>query len=312
MNLVVGSINYDFTIYVSEFPEAGQTVTDGELFESPGGKGLNQAIASARSGTKTTFVGSVGNDFISKLLTEVVKKEKKENKNFLPYLITSKGNSGCAFITVRKRDGENKIVVSPGANRTLSKGKVYELLKKIDFSSILLQCELEEEVIRMCIEFAKRKGKSVFLNAAPFRPWLKDIYHLVDFLIMNESEAMELAKTLGIDGNINDIAKELSRSSRNVLITLGERGVIFCGGNRCFQMDAFEVNSIDTVGAGDSFCGYFVSHVNKGKSIEEALIFASAAGALSTTKRGVFHSIPYLYQVEKFLRKAKRPAIREL
>lgn len=314
MNLVVGSINYDFTIYVSDFPEIGQTITDGVLRESPGGKGFNQAVASARAGAKTKFIGCVGDDSISNLLMKHMHSELKENKKFIPQIIKIKNvKSGCAFITVRDNDGSNKIVVSPGANRKIPKSKVYEQLKKKDFSCILLQCELDEDIVRMCLEFSRKNGKKIFLNAAPFKPWVKDVFHLANFLIANEIEILHIGRALGLNGEILQIVKEISKGfPGGIVVTLGKRGLIFCDRSRCFHMGAFQVRSVDTVGAGDSFCGYFSACIELGKSLEDALLFASASGALSTTKKGAFKSIPYFKEVERFIRNSKKPEIKTL
>lgn len=306
MNVVVGSINYDFTIYIRDFPEVGQTVTDGRFSTSPGGKGFNQAIACSRAGTKTKFIGCIGGDIIGKILSDVLKKEKSINRNFIPAVSVLKNQqSGCAFILVRE-DGKNKIVVSPGANRKISKKNVYNEMKKDDFEFILLQCEIEKDILEMCIDFAKKRKRKVILNSAPFRPWVKDIYVFVDFLVMNETEAKELARALSIDAkDLAGIAKALVSENRKIIITLGEEGVIFCDSENCFHLDAFEVKSVDAVGAGDAFCGYFASCLEKGKDIKEAIIFASAAGALTTTKKGAFTSIPNYNQVKKFLKDKK-------
>lgn len=314
MNLVVGSINYDFTIYVEEFPAEGQTISDGILRESPGGKGFNQAVASARAGVRTKFVGCVGDDTIAMALAEHISRETKRNRNFTADIITSKGSrSGCAFILVRRGDGKNKIVVSPGANRRIPKSRVQEHLRKDDFHSILLQCELEEDVVGMCVELSRKRGKRVFLNAAPFRPWVKNIYHLADFLIVNESEALELARVLRIEGDLVRFAKDLVGSFKGaVVITLGERGVIFCDGSRCFHMDAFKVKSIDAVGAGDSFCGYLAACISKGMSVEDALTIASASAAITTTRYGAAASIPYMREVMRFMRNSKVLEVRHL
>lgn len=313
MNIVVGSINYDFTIYVDRFPEVGQTVTDGTLFESPGGKGLNQAVASARAGSKTKFIGCVGDDIIADMLLDFLKQESKKNKNFQHTLIVSKGKTGCAFITVRSDDGKNEIVVSPGANKRINKSKVYQELKRSKFDSILLQCELEEDIVEMCIHFSRKNGKRVFLNTAPFKEWVKDVYHLADFVVMNELEASALASRLKLNSDTSHIARYLAdKVSGGALITLGEKGVIFCNKKEFFHMPAFSVRSVDTVGAGDSFCGYFASFISRGYSIKEAVVYASAAGAISTTKKGAFSSIPYINEVLRFLKNSQKPEIKEL
>ncbi len=301
MNLVVGSINLDFTIYVPRFPEVGETVTDGDLFISPGGKGFNQAVASSRAGVKTKFVGAVGDDIMWEVIKKFVSDEKMLETEIF---ILGEEQTGSAFIVV-DRLGNNRIVVSPGANKKIPIDDLMLTLEMTKFSQILLQCEVDYEVISRVIDFAKKRGCKIFLNTAPFKSWVEDVYMSADFLIMNEIEAKLLCKSSEPSADSEEmilIAREIQkRTGKYVIITMGENGVVVKGPDIDSHFPAFEVTPVDTTGAGDTFCGYFSAEMLARGDIVEAIRISSVAAALCVTKKGAVSSIPTKTEVEKFL-----------
>ncbi len=301
MNLVIGSVNVDFTLKVDRFPSEGETITGAKLYISAGGKGLNQAVASARAGAETQFVGCAGKD----LLFEFIKSALAEEKNIkLNIRVDDEERTGTAFIIV-DRNGKNKIVVSPGANRKLFPQDVERYIKELKPSHVILQCELEYEVVSTAMWVAKHQGARIFLNTAPFRAWVKDIYHMADFLILNESEAELLSGEVIKDMQVAlDVASHISQLSGNsVLITLGKMGGVFVSQKERLTYRAFDVNAVDTTAAGDTFTGFFSACLLKNYSIPDALIFASAASALCVSREGAINSIPKRDDVLNFLQK---------
>ena len=324
-NLVVGSINFDFTIKIRRFPEEGETITGGVFFSSPGGKGLNQAIASARAGMKTYLLGCVGDDPFSQKIKESVADE--ENLK-LKAIVKKNTSTGCAFIIVDDK-GKNRIVVSPGANLLLSPDDVERTIQDIEeVSSLVVQCELTKDTVKTALETAKKRGITSFLNTAPFKDWVKDICHLADFIILNEKEAKMLVeeekeemgtdegkksetKTSWDSGEIVQWGLSAVRRIRvvygsDVILTLGGNGVIFHG-DFTEHFPAFQVNSpVDTTGAGDTFIGYFTAEFIRTGDIRNAIHVAQGASALCVSRKGAVSSIPTLSEVHTYISSHKQ------
>jgi ribokinase len=304
MILIVGSINIDFTIKVKRFPEEGETITDGVFFQSPGGKGLNQAVASARAGEKTFLVCSVGNDVFWKFIEDYLKNEK--NLTILPEV--NKGfSTGVAFILVDDK-GKNKIVVSPGANAKLSSNHVRQVLEQSNPRFVVLQCEIPFDVVQTVMEMKNKLNFIVVFNTAPFKSWVREIIHIPDFVIMNEVEAKQI---FGKDVKDKDSAVVVLKDypfHNSVMITLGKDGVVLLNqekGKKISHFPAFEVDVVDTTGAGDTFAGYFSAMMSAGKDLEESINLAQAASAVCVTREGAVKSIPKFHEVLAFLQTLK-------
>jgi len=300
--VVIGSLNLDFSIKTHRFPEVGETLTGGKFVISPGGKGLNQAIASARGGEKTYLICSVAKDIMWQQVFSHIKKERKIK--VIP-VFSRKNHTGCAFILLDD-SGNNRILVAPGANLDLSFSEVLRRLKKLKPKHIIFQNELSEKLVKNIL---KLKGKFLeakfFFNPAPYKDFVKDIANKPDFLIMNEGEASLLfdKKILSENDAIKTLEDLRGDFKNNVLITLGEKGVVFLHNGVAEHLPAFQVNAVDTTAAGDTFVGYLSAAILKGKNIKDSIIFAQAASAICVSRYGAFTSIPYLQEVEKFLKK---------
>jgi ribokinase len=298
--LVIGSSNTDLIVTMDHFPNAGETLEGISFQIAMGGKGANQAIAAQRAGGDVTFVTSLGNDANG---NGALKYYKNQGLDVSYSLIVDDEATGTAMIWVDK-NGENSIVVIPGANRLLSSGYLIarqELIEKTDI--IVLQMEIPYETIKSICKIASQKGKKVILNAAPAYSLDEEIYKSVYILVVNETEAEVLTEE-----KIEDIGEEaiinklLKRGVQNVILTLGNKGCLFKNGNEILKIPAFSVNAVDSTAAGDTFCGALATGIGKNHNMKDVLEFASAAAALCVTRLGAQPSIPTEKEVIDFLK----------
>jgi ribokinase len=277
---VVGSINWDRVLRVPHLPLPGETVAGTELLEGLGGKGANQAVAAKRAGGQVTFFASVGDDEAGHSATQILKQE-----GIILELYTSRLPTGTALIGVNA-DGQNSIMIYPGANADLSLTSVsLERLGRF----VLLQLELSKETWQHAVRLAKQKGSVVVVNASPLSSdvTLED-FAGVDVLIVNEVEAGQL---LGGSRATNapqalEYARRLQRVCPAVVITLGAEGAIWAQDKQTGVSQGYPVNVVDTTGAGDAFAGALVVALSEGHAIADGVRFANAAGALATLSAG--------------------------
>lgn len=287
---MVGSANLDLVALAARVPSAGETVLGHGYFEAPGGKGLNQAVAAARAGAIVSFVGAVGADSAGHLLQSVVTSEGIDST----HLHTLSGvPTGRALIAVGD-DGDNLIVVVPGANALLGSTAVLEAKELIESARVLLvQHEIPDDGIYTALRIAKAAGVLTILNPAPARAVRADTLSLVDVLVPNEHEYEIIAS-----------ATDLS-SVPTLVVTEGERGARVVGEAGLDRVDPFAVASIDSVAAGDAFCGTLAASLAAGLSLDTSLQRASAAGALATTRHGAVPSLPTSSEVDALIRSAR-------
>nr|WP_315116682.1 ribokinase [uncultured Clostridium sp.] len=295
--LVIGSINIDYVSTVEELPRKGETLHANSFEDSAGGKGANQAVAARRLGAEVSMIGAVGNDVIGKKLKESLEKEGIDvsciNAVDVP--------TGNALITVDK-NGDNTIVVYSGANFQLDNKWIDDSEKLIKRSDIVvLQLEIPMETVMYSAKLGKKHNKIVILNPAPAKELPEEIYNYIDYITPNETE---LYKLTGVEDDIEGASRKLlDRGARNVVVTLGEKGCYCLGEVGEYGIDSFKVEAIDTTAAGDSFNGALAVALCENKKIEDALKFANAVGALTTTKKGAQTSLPYMKEVDKFISK---------
>ncbi|SFQ03818.1 ribokinase [Amycolatopsis rubida] len=285
--VVVGSANVDLVVGVPRHPGAGETVLGGDLRRSPGGKGANQAVAAALAGgAETTFLGAFGpGDGAGFLLASLAKAGVRTD-------LVSRVDSatGTAFIMVSP-DGENSIVVAPGANSRLSlAGEQLERIAAADV--VLAQLEIPLEAVTAAAA-ARRPGARMVLNAAPSRP-LPEID--ADVLIVNEHEAADLA---GASAAPEELARILQRRAPAVVITLGAAGCVVAE-REVAHLPGFRVSPVDTTGAGDTFCGVLAAALAEGRPLREAAERAGAAAALAVTRPGAQSAVPTVAEVAEF------------
>lgn len=292
--LVVGSSNMDLTVRVDHLPVPGETITNAKFEQSLGGKGANQAVAAARLGGDVTFVTSLGVDSYASDL-----KHQFETVGIsMDYVFeTPEAPTGTAFIFV-SREGENCIAVAPGANACLTPEKVDAFTKAIDEAEIVvMQAEIPYDTVRKVALYAASKGKSVLYNPAPACDVDDELMRAVSVLVLNEVEA-SVVSGIGYDGsNLEEIADSLmARGAKTIVITLGGDGVYMKNSGMSVRIPCHKVEVVDTVAAGDTFCGALAA---KGVVNRDALEFANAAAAIAVTRPGAQSSIPTLEEVNQ-------------
>ena len=290
--LVVGSLNMDYTIYVNDFPKEGETLFGNNRFIQPGGKGANQAVAIAKSGlVNTLMIGAIGNDKDGEEVKNIVSSFGVDVK-----LIKKDVETGNATIVVDK-NSENKIIIIGGANTSLSIDDIdVSLIEKADY--IVLQNEINQAVNDFVINKAYELNKTIIYNPAPYRNIDDDILKKITYFIPNEIELEKYSNMNNIDDGVSYL---LNKGIKNVLVTLGTKGSLLKNKNESIKVDAFKVDAIDTVAAGDTFVGYFVSALASGKSEKEAMLLASKASSITVSRKGSLVSIPTLKEIyEKY------------
>ena len=290
--LVVGSLNMDYTIYVNDFPKEGETLFGNNRFIQPGGKGANQAVAIAKSGlVNTLMIGAIGNDKDGEEVKNIVSSFGVDVK-----LIKKDVETGNATIVVDK-NSENKIIIIGGANTSLSIDDIdISLIEKADY--IVLQNEINQAVNDFVINKAYELNKIIIYNPAPYRIINDDILKKITYFIPNEIELEKYSNMNNVDDGISYL---LNKGIKNVLVTLGTKGSLLINKNELIKVDAFKVDAIDTVAAGDTFVGYFVSALASGKSEKEAMLLASKASSITVSRKGSLVSIPTLKEIyEKY------------
>lgn len=298
--LVLGSSNIDLILRIPRFHYPGETILGENLVTVFGGKGANQAIASKRLGGKVAFITKLGNDHYGKSYRRYLIENGLDQK----YLLRDKKlPTGIALIELNPK-GENRIIVCPGANGTLSEKdlKRLSLLWK-SIKVFVTQLEIPIETVKMGLKMAKEYGALTLLNPSPPIRLPSDIFSSIDFIVPNEWEAQSLTG-LKMKGNrdIPKMAKRLlERGAQNVVITLGPKGLFFKNMSEEIWMEAFSVNIVDTTAAGDAFMGALALSLSEGKSIRETLRFANGAGSLATTKLGAQPSLPSRRDLDKYL-----------
>ncbi|GHE90473.1 ribokinase [Amycolatopsis deserti] len=292
--VVVGSANVDLVVDVPRHPAGGETILGGDLRRTPGGKGANQAVAAARAGgAETTFAGALGTDESADLL--LASLERAGVRTDLVSRVDAP--TGTALITVSP-DGENAIVVAPGANARLELTAAQ--VERIAHADVVLaQLEIPLGTVRAAAA-ARRPGAVMALNAAPSRDLPADLWDAVDLLVVNEHEAADLARA---EGTPEDLAKVLLERVPAVVITLGADGSLVAERDReTVRVPGIRVAAVDTTGAGDTFCGVLAAGLARGLALAEAARLAGVAAALAVTRPGAQDAVPAAAEVEESAR----------
>ena len=284
---VVGSINQDFVLRLERRPEPGETVTGAELSLFPGGKGANAAVAAARLGARVTMLGRVGEDAFGEGLMRNLREAGIDTKHVEPIPEVS---TGSAFITVTP-DGENAIVVSPGANRSFGPGEVDDAAEDLRAAGVIVaQLEVDAGAVERAAEIVTGAGGRFLLNLAPPREVSGRLISLADPLVVNEHEARFL---LGDGGEPEAVVEGLQElGPRSVVVTLGADGAVLGAGGSTHRFGAPEVEVADSTGAGDAFVGALAARIAHGDALEEAVPYAVRAGAIAVTREGAQGSLP--------------------
>lgn len=295
--LVIGSMNMDLVVKADRYPVNGETVIGSDFQQIPGGKGANQACAIAKLGGKVGFIGACGEDEYGKqLLTNL------ENCGVdTGFIETVDKSTGIAAITVEK-NGDNRIIIIPGANKEVSPNIIENnknYIKKANI--ILLQLEIPLNTVIYTIKMAKKYNKTVILDPAPARKLPINIYNMIDFILPNEVEIEGLIPDENLIGTDTKVKRLLELGIKNVILTQGSSGVTLYTNNRKNHYSAEKLEVMDTTAAGDAFAGAFAHYLNLNYSIEEAIKYANIAAGLTVTKLGAQSSLPDEKTINEYL-----------
>lgn len=285
-----GSCNIDNVYEVEHIVSPGETISSASLTHFPGGKGLNQSVAIARSGENVYHAGCVGHD------GEMLKKVLRDSGVDVSYLKTTDTFTGCAIIQLDHR-GENSIILYPGANHAIDKAYVDKVLSDFDEGDILV---LQNEISNLdyIIKKGAQKKMRIVLNPSPFEEKLREIdLNDISVLMLNEIEAAAFCQKKEVDA----IYEYFTSNYKNleVVLTLGAQGCVYMAQGKKIHCPSYSVEVKDTTSAGDTFTGYFVSAMVYNTDIAVALKRASAASAIAVSKKGASSSIPNKEEVEE-------------
>ncbi|MFC5447036.1 ribokinase [Paenibacillus aestuarii] len=294
--IVIGSANMDMVMQTDRMPSIGETIHGGGFFLSPGGKGANQAVASAKMGAETWMMAKVGDDIFGRSLLDSLSGfgVRTDYMSAEPKVTT-----GVAAITVC--NGDNCIILDSGANDRVTPdyiaGYKEELLSA---AAIMLQLEIPMESVIAAIELVKGKVP-IFLNPAPAVPIEDAILQGVDYFTPNE---IECRLYTGVDIQTTDDAFAAltilrAKGIRYPLITLGEKGVVYYNGRDSVYKEGRKVQAVDTTAAGDTFSGALAAMITSGKSIDEAVDVAQLAASITVTRLGAQNVIPSLSEIDE-------------
>lgn len=299
--VVLGSINADHILNLESFPTPGETVTGHHYQVAFGGKGANQAVAAGRSGADIAFIACTGDDDIGERVRHQL---QSDSIDVAPVRAVKDQSTGVALIFVNA-EGENVIGIHAGANAALSVEQVEaEKARIAGAQALLMQLESPLESVLAAAKIAHQHQTTVVLNPAPARELSDELLALVDIITPNETEAEKLT---GIRVENDDDAANAARVLHDkgigiVMITLGSRGVWVSHEGQGRRVPGFKVQAIDTIAAGDTFNGAFVTALLEGIALDEAIRFAHAAAAIAVTRKGAQPSVPWREEIDEFLR----------
>ena len=295
---VLGSITLDILFRMSRFPVPGETLFANEYAVLPGGKGLNQAIAAARLGARASLIGRVGADAFGDLLLATAAADAVDTAAVVRDPVTATGMA----IPIVVPSGDNAILASGGANLAVTTGDIEAAADAIRASAmLLLQFETPAASVTAAIATARAAGVPVLLNPAPVREFDHALLRDVDVLVVNEVEAAMLVP--GAGDHAAEATALVALGPRLAVVTLGPAGGFHAtrGGARATPFAAFPAHVVDTVGAGDSFCGALAVALAEGRETADAIRFASASAAITVTRAGAAPAMPARVEVEALL-----------
>lgn len=299
--LVFGSINSDVLFSVDHIVTAGETISSKDVKLNAGGKGANQAAALGKSGLEVFFAGKCNENgrWILELLESF-------NVDTSLSILSNQVQTGQAIIQVDSK-GQNSIILSPGGNDSFEDQEAESILSSFgEGDAIILQNEIN--ITAQLIDMAKERKMTVFLNPSPFDSRAKNFdYNKVDYIFINEIEACGLADCqmndnidFGFCKNIGDCILTKYPEIK-IILTLGNKGAYYLDASSSFYAPIFDVPVIDTTGAGDTFCGYFINGIYTGLSPDKALYQASAASSITVSREGAMASFPWKEEIEKLI-----------
>ena len=278
-----GSCNIDYVYSLEHIVNVGETETTHKLEVFPGGKGLNQSIAVAKAGAKIYHAGCVGYD--GRMLTDILQCNRVD----ITYLKTVDAKNGHAVIQVSSK-GENSIFLYPGSNEMITKEHIDVVLENFEQGDLLiLQNEIND--VDYIVKKAYETGMCIILNPSPFNEKIRKInFDMLSYLVINEVELIGISGCSEPEEGLAYLKKRYP--SLKIILTLGENGSVLFDGTQELWQPAYKVNAVDTTSAGDTFLGYFVAELSKGTEYSQILKIASAASAITVSRKGAAPSIP--------------------
>jgi ribokinase len=302
--IVFGSLNIDMMMPVGHFPKPGETVMcSTDYISSAGGKGSNQAVAAARAGGKVAMVGTVGDDSFGRRCVNNLKQQSVLSSG----IAVSDRPTGCATIAVDTH-GENFVITAPGANLDATSDQVPDELFNTR-NIVLTQLEVAQKETLSVLERARAGGATTILNPSPAGNIPGECLKNIDYLIVNEIEAQQLAQNLGVAGtDPRQIARSIAQMGKLAcIITMEDKGSIAARGDALYAVPALQVEVMDTTGAGDAFCGIFAACLQAGHDWLGAMHRASVGASLSCLGLGAQEGMPIMEDIEKNLDKISPP-----
>jgi len=289
---VLGSTNLDLIGTVTRIPRPGETVPGHEFSMAAGGKGANQALAARRAGATVRMFAAAGTDSFADEALKLLRADGVD----LSRVRIAEGATGIAMIFVDD-DGENVIAILPGANGTMGAADADAALAGLGSGDVLmLQQEIPQAATARALELAKAQGVTSILNTAPFLATTPELAAEATIVIANETEFALLTGTKleELDAAMSKLARERNQT---VIVTLGGEGARAATPERSFAVTAMKIDPVDTVGAGDTFCGYLAAGLDQGLDLEAAMHCAAVAASLACLKPGAQPAVPMLAEV---------------
>jgi ribokinase len=290
---VVGSINMDLIVRTPRLPQLGETILGEDMVKAGGGKGANQAVACARLGAEVSFIGNTGNDEFGK---QLISDLEREGIDCSCTGCLNNVSTGVALITVVK-EGDNAIVVSPGANMLLSPEDLHKGEERFrTCKAALFQLEIPLETLAQGLYLSRKHGLLTILDPAPFREIPDDLLGSVDILVPNSIEIQQMSGEQDIKAAAQALIR---RGVKRIVLTAGAKGAFLFEQDLMTRIPAPAVTPVDTTGAGDAFAGGIAVALSEGKRVEDAIRFANCSGALACTVLGAQTSLPRRAAVKK-------------
>lgn len=303
---VIGNVNIDFVIRAKELPQPGQNVVADAMQLAPGGKGANQAVAAARLGAIVYLIGRVGKDPFGSLLLQHLKKAGVDTS-----CVTTDPSkpTGAAFVTVLA-DGENAILSALGANMSLTPAEVEQAFAELEhLDAIIVQMGIPLPCVDRVIQIGADRDIPVLFDPTPMRQGLPRLWRYAAIITPNASEAEAITgiKVTSIASAFEAAESLHARGVKHVAVKLGAKGCVLYDEEGARRVKAYQVQAVDTTGAGDTFAAALAVRLAEGASFDDAALFATAAAAIACTKPGAETAMPTRQQVESFLsRRGKR------
>ena len=293
--VVIGSANIDLVSSVDSLPVPGETVLGNSFIKTPGGKGANQAVAASKLGGEVSFVGCIGSDQEGEILRSSL-KNANVNCDFL--ISRPEVSTGNAMIGV-DAEGNNSIIVNSGANSALTQEDIVAAKEIVESAQVVL---MQLEISTKCLEVAVEMASGIkILNPAPVVDISKKLLGKIDVLIPNRIELARLSNKESFE-NLDELeAAAKGLGIQTVIVTLGSAGALLVSDKQTELISSPAVESVDTTGAGDAFCGSMAESLSRGLSFLESVEYSVTAGALSTTTYGAQISMPTRSEVDSFL-----------